>query len=255
MHLVLAATVVALTGLDPAVVVERWPAAEARQGVAVDASAFYAIDSTAIGKYDKATGRKLAEWRAAAGEAFVHLNGAVVVGRELVCAHSNYPGLPMWSSIEIFDATSLKHVGRRDLGVGRGSATWIDFHDGAWWVAFAHYSGRGGEPGRGSEHTTLRRFDAEWRENGSWAYPAAVVASWHGMSNSGGVWHGRRLYATGHDEPRLYVLEVPPTGGVLELIGTIAIESAGQGIAFDPASGLLYSIQRATKEVIVSRLP
>ncbi len=143
----------------------------------------------------------------------------------------------------------------RDLGTGRGSATWIDFHDGAWWVAFAHYSARGGEPGKGSELTTLRRFDEEWREQGSWTYPSEVVAKWGGMSNSGGVWHAGRLYTTGHDEPALYVLEVPPAGGVLKLVATVAIESAGQGIALDPASGLLYSIQRATKEVIASRLP
>ena len=74
------------------------------------------------------------------------------------------------------------------------------------------------------------------------------------MSNSGGAWHAGRLYTTGHDEPTLYVFDVPPSGGVLTLVATVAVESAGQGIAFDRDVGLLYSIQRATKEVLVSRL-
>ncbi len=250
------AAALAVVSLDAtAVTVGRWPAEEARQGVAVDAAAFYAIDATAIGKYEKTTGRKLAEWRAAASEPFVHLDGCVVTDSELVCAHSNYPAVPMHSTIEVFDTATLRHVRRRDLGTGRGSATWVDRHDGAWWVAFAHYSARGGEAGKGSDQTRLRRFDREWREQASWSYPPELVAKWGGMSNSGGVWRGGRLYTTGHDAPELYVLDVPPGGGVLKLVSTIAVESAGQGIALDPSRGLLYSIQRATKEVLASRLP
>jgi hypothetical protein len=251
---ILAAALALTTADTTAVVVKRWPTDEARQGVAVDATAFYAIDDRAIGKYDKTTGRKLAEWRAAPDEPFTHLNGCVVIGTELVCAHSNYPAVPMWSTIEVFDTATLRHVRRRDLGKERGSATWVDSHDGAWWVAFAHYSARGGEPGKGSEQTTLRRFDRDWREVGLWMHPPEIVARWQGMSNSGGAWHGGRLYTTGHDEPALYVFEVPPSNGVLKLVATVAVESAGQGIAFDPAADLLYSIQRATKEVLVSRL-
>ena len=246
-----AAAVVALQ----AAVVERWPAEEARQGVAVDRAAFYAIDDRAIGKYDRATGRKLGAWRAPSGDAFVHLNSGVVVDGELVCAHSNYPAVPMRSSIEIFDAATLRHRRTRDLGGGRGSATWVDFHDGHWWVGMAHYTRRGGERGRGSEHTTVRQLDTEWREVRSWRYPAAVVASWGGMSNSGGVWRGPRLYTTGHDEPRVYVLELPSSGDVLTLVGTLAIESKGQGIALDEGADLFYSVQRETRQVIVSRVP
>ncbi len=245
----------AFTVLDGATVVGRWPADEARQGVAVDATAFYAIDAAAIGKYDKVTGRRLAEWRADPSDPFIHLNGGIVVGTELVCAHSNFPAVPMRSSIEVFDATTLRPLRRHELGSGRGSATWVDFHDGAWWVAFAHYSARGGEPGKGSDQTTLRRFDREWREQASWTYPPELVAKWGGMSNSGGVWRRGRLYTTGHDAPELYVLEVPAGGGVLRLVATIPIASAGQGIALDPTTDLLYSVQRATKEVISSRVP
>jgi hypothetical protein len=238
-----------------ATVVQRWPADEARQGVAVDAAAFYAIDDRAIGKYDKATGRKLAEWRAERGDGVIHLNSGVVVDGELLCAHSNYPAVPMRSSIEVFDAATLRRLRRQDLGTGRGSATWVDRHDRSWWVGMAHYSGRGGERGRGSEHTTLRQFDLGWNERAAWRFPAAVVARWGAMSNSGGVWRGRRLYTTGHDEPRVYVLELPASGDVLRLVETIAIESAGQGIALDGGGELLYSVQRDARRVIVSRLP
>lgn len=239
-----------------ATVAGRWPAPEARQGVAVDATAFYAIDNRTIGKYDKTTGAKILEWRAGADEPFTHMNGGVVIGDELLCAHSNYPAVPMVSSIEVFDTATLRHKRSQPLGAGRGSITWIDFHDDSWWVAFAHYTLRGGEVGKGSEMTTLRRYDTTWRERESWSFPAEVVGKWAGMSASGGVWGGdNRLYTTGHDEPEIYVLDVPAGGGTLRLTATIRVESAGQGIAFDRASGQLYSIQRATREVLVSTLP
>ena len=254
MHALLA-TLIAVAGLQSAVVVERWRTEEAEQGVAVDATAFYAIDDAAIGKYDKTTGRRIAKWTAPPASHFVHLNSGVVVGRELLCAHSNYPAVPMHSTIEIFDRETLQHLRTHDLGSSRGSATWIDFHDGSWWVAFAHYSGPGGEPGKESDQTTLRRFDEEWRERGSWRFPPEVIAAWRGRSSSGGTWRGNRLYTTGHSEPRLYVLEVPKSGSVLRLVSTIAVETAGQGVALDPTADLLYSIQRATREVLVSRLP
>ncbi len=239
-----------------ATLVGRWPAPEARQGVAVDATAFYAIDNRAIGKYDKATGKKLAEWNAATEAPFIHMNGGIVIGDELLCPHSNYPAVPMVSSIEVFDTATLRHKRSQPLGAGRGSITWLDFHNGSWWVAFAHYTLRGGEPGKGSEMTTLRRFDAEWREQESWSFPPDVVGKWAGMSSSGGVWGpGDRLYTTGHDEPELYVLDAAPGGGTLRLVSVVRVESAGQGIAFDASSSRLYSIQRVTREVLVSTLP
>ena len=39
--------------------IEDMPAPEARQAVAVDADAVYAIDSRTIGKYDKRTGKRI----------------------------------------------------------------------------------------------------------------------------------------------------------------------------------------------------
>jgi hypothetical protein len=55
--------------------IRRFTAEEANQGVASDANFFYAIDDHAIGKYSKATGKRVAHWQ---GEppTFIHINSA-----------------------------------------------------------------------------------------------------------------------------------------------------------------------------------
>jgi hypothetical protein len=236
--------------------IRRYEAPEATQAVAVDDQFYYAIGSAAIGKYDKRSGQRVGAWEGTPGGAVAHLNSGVVFGNELYAAHSNYPATPMVSSIEVFDTTRVAHVRSIPLPAGIGSATWVDRLDGDWWVTFAHYAGRGGERGKGPEHTTLVRFDGEWQRRGTWSFPAAVVERWDGMSSSGGTWgRDRRLYTTGHHAPELYVLSLPESGRQLKLDAIIPIESEGQGIAFDRGAGLLYSIQRRTHEVLVSKLP
>lgn len=238
--------------------VRRYAAPEARQAVAVDTSHFYAITNREIAKYDRATGVRVAHWRGTDDGPFIHLNSGVVIDGRLYCAHSNYPAVPMVSSVEVFDTQSLQPVESIPLGIGMGSATYVDRFDNAWWVAFAHYAGRGGEPGRGPEYTTLARYDDEWRQTGAFAFPPQVVAQWDGMSSSGGVWRRSDgwLYSTPHHSPVLHVLRRPAAGARLELVRTIAVESEGQGIAFDPTdASILWSIQRKTGEVLVSRLP
>ena len=241
----------ATTG-EPLGVVRRYPAAEAKQGVAVDARFFYAIEDTAIGQYDRQTGARVGGWRGT-GDAITHLDSGVVIGTRLYCAHSNYPQTPMVSSVEIFDTTRMEHVEHVALP-HLGSATWLDRARGSWWVAFAHYGATGGEPGKTPADTRLVQFDNRWRPRRSWSFPGAVVARWGSMSSSGGVWVGRRLYTTGHDARELYVLEVPPSGSTLVLREIVPFDSHGQGIAFDRAAALLYSIQRQTREVLVSRV-
>ena len=76
------------------------------------------------------------------------------------------------------------------------------------------------------------------------------------MSSSGGTWvAGQGLYTTGYDARELYVLDLPVSGHELTLKAIVRFESAGQGIAIDRSDRLLYSIQRGTREVIVSKLP
>lgn len=238
----------------PLRVVRRYAAVEAKQGVAVDGGFFYAIDDAAIGKYDKSTGRRVGEWKPDGDVHIIHLDSGAVIDGRLYCAHSNYPQVPMVSSIEVFDTRQLSHVDSIPLPA-LGSATWVDRAHGSWWVTFAHYAGEGGEPGRPPADTRLVQFDEHWQPRGSWSFPPAVVQRWQGMSNSGGIWDGGLLYTTGHHAREIYVLELPPSGSELRLRAIIPFESEGQGIALDPAARVLYSIQRRTREVLVSALP
>jgi len=234
----------------------RFDAPAARQGVAVGASHFYAIGNRVITKHDARSGRQVDEWKGSEGGPVIHLNSGVVLDGKLYCAHSNYPAVPMASSIEIFDAGTLEHRGSRSLGIAAGSATWIDRRDDRWWVAFAHYAGRGGEPGKGPEWTTLVAFDEGWRRIAAYTYPPELVARFAGRSNSGGTWGGDGLlYLTGHDAPEVYVLRLPRSGSVLELVEILPAPIAGQGIAWDRSEpGVLYGIVRRDGRVIVSRL-
>ena len=240
-----------------AVELRRIPAAEANQGVAADERFLYVIDNHAIGKYDKDTGARVAAWEGAEGGPTHHLNAGLVRDGRLYVAHSNYPDVPMLSSIEVWDARTLRHVDSHSFGIHSGSATWIDFHDGSWWVAFANYDNRGGTPGRGVEWSTVERFDADWRQTGAWVFPDSLVSRFRPFSNSGGFWSAEGfLYLTGHDAPEIYTLRLPEGGSTLEWIGTIPAPIEGQGIGRDPADpAIVYAVDRGRREVIVVRLP
>jgi len=236
--------------------IKRFEAAEARQAVAVDAGYFYAIGNRSIGKYDKRSGERLAGYAGRKGGAIHHLNSGVVLDGRLYCAHSNYPGVPMLSSIEIFDTVTLEHVGSHSFGIMPGSATWIDRRDGLWWVAFGNYEGSGGIPGRGPEWTEVVLYDDQWRRVGGYGFPPEVVERFGTRSNSGGAFGpGDLLYATGHDAAEIYVLRIPTAGASLERVETLRVAAEGQGIAWDPSdSHILYTILRSTRQVVVSRL-
>jgi hypothetical protein len=247
----------AVAGPPPAAeLIRRYPAPEARQGVAVDASSFYAVANSTIARYDRKTGAKQAEWTGDP-KRFPHLNSCAVVGGELVCADSNYPQTPMRSWVEVFEPTRLTHLRSIPLGEQPGSLTWVDRHDGAWWAGLANYDGRGGAPGRDHRATRLVRFDDRWRLVRSWTFPDSVLERMKPTSASGGAWGADgRLYVTGHDRPELYVLSVPAKGEVLVLEGTIGLPFGGQAIAFDRSSrNVLFGISRADEAVLAVRLP
>ena len=103
--------------------IRRFRTDEAIQGVAVDESHFYAIANRRIGKYDKRSGQRVASWEGAPDGPIIHLDSGVVLDGLLYCAHSNYPGIPMVSSIEIFQTDTLEHAGSHSLGILGGSAT------------------------------------------------------------------------------------------------------------------------------------
>ncbi len=238
--------------------IRRFATAEAHQGVAVDATHFYAIDSAAIGRYDKTTGERGARWTETSDGAIRHLNGGVVIDGRLYCAQSNYPAAPPESTVEVFDPATLHHERTIRLEPSSGWLTWVDRHAGAWWGVFAHYEKTTRAPAAedGNQPTTLVRFDREWRPGQRWSFPSAVLARFGAYSNSGGSFGADgHLWATGHDRREVYVLGVPPAGDTHVLARTMDVPNPGQGIAWDRSRpGVLYAIDRATRAVLVLRV-
>ena len=231
------------------------PAEEANQGVASDGTYVYAIDNDRIGKYEIATGKRVAGWQ---GERalFPHMNSCTVVKHELVCAASNYPAVPQTSAVEIFDTRSMRHVRSISLGFGPGSLTVMERHAGKWWAVFANYDGKGGEPGRDHRHTTLVRMDDAFQQDAAWVFPLEILARFAPKSCSGASWGADgRLYITGHDHPELYVLELPEAGSVLTHVATIPIATPGQAIDWDPKQPRrLWSIARDERTMVASEI-
>ena len=236
--------------------IRRFPAPEARQGVAVDGEHFYAIVNSVIGKYDKETGARLAEWLGDRRQ-ITHLNSCAIIEDELVCANSNFPEIPMASSVEIFDPVTLEHRRSVPLGMAWGSLTWVERHQGRWWAGFAHYDETGGEPGRNHSFSEVVTFDDEWRRTGGYRFPDSVLARFAPTSNSGGSFgEDGLLYVTGHSAREIYVLRVPTQGPVLEHMATIAAPLEGQAWAWDRSAGrTLYGITRGSGEVVVMEVP
>lgn len=230
---------------------KRFKTEEARQGVAVDNAHFYAITNAAIGKYRKDTGERVGGWKEAAGGHIKHLNAGLVLDGKLLCAHSNYPEIPMKSSVEIWDPQTMQHLESIDLTTAGGSLTWVDRRDGLWFACFAQYA-KTGDPAK----TRILTFDTQWQKLGELRFPKEMVAKFGKNSSSGGSFGpGLHLFITGHDAQELYVLDLPVKGDVLTWQTAIPISAHGQAFAWDrSAPGLLYSIDRKTHEVIVSRI-
>ena len=237
--------------------VRRLNAPEANQGVAADKTHLYAIDNGRIARYDKASGVKQAEWTGDPVR-FKHLNACLIVGKELVCAGSNYPSVPQNSAVEIFDPVKMTHLRTIAIGPGIGSLTWVDRHGGFWWAMFANYDAKGGEPNRDHRWTTLVKYDDQWRRLEAWTLPETVLARMAPYSCSGGGFgDDGLLYVTGHDRPELYALKVPTEGAaVLDHVATLAIPVEGQAIVWDPYDKrILWGVNRATRQVVAVKVP
>ena len=139
----------------------------------------------------------------------------------------------MTSSLEIWDAATLEHVGSHSFGINWGSLTWVDFHDGYWWMVFANYDqpyGPDRTPYGRKAATQLIKFTQDFRMVEAWTLPKALLDKFALMSNSGGSWGPDGfLYLTGHDLGELYKMRLPTSGSVLELVATIPIERARPG--------------------------
>lgn len=241
-----------------AVELQRFDAPEATQAVAVDERYFYAIANSVIAKYDKVSGERIGVWQANAEMPLTHLNAGVVIDGKLICSHSNYPKFPEASSIEIFDCETLTHLENHSLGIYEGSLTWVDWHDDAWWAVFAHYS-KTNDPNplaKPHTHTSLVKFDQQWRRTGGWIFPAEVLDRFAPDSCSGGGWANGKLYCTGHDRGELYELALPKAGSTLLLKRTITAPITGQGMAWDRSQpGVLFGISRPQRQVIAVQVP
>ncbi len=228
----------------------RFQNPNARQAVAVDDGYLYVINNSAIDKVEKNDLTLTASWRDTTGS-ISHLNSGIIIDDTLYCASSNYPQVPMTSSIEMFTTYPLKHIGSHSFGIYKGSCTWILKKDGFWWAFFAHYENKAQSESKGVEWSTLVKFDHEWRAIASWTLPEELPGKLRPYSLSGGVFiENNRLLVSGHHEPYLYVLGFPKSGSTLELLGEYRAPIKGQGIALDETSNTIWGIDRSTKEAI-----
>jgi hypothetical protein len=224
---------------------------EANQGIGVDAAHFYAVDNQVIAKYDKKTGALVKKWEGDKKGPILHLDSAMLMNGKLFAAHSNYPDWPMTSSVEIFDAETMRHIGTHSFGIQWGSLTWVDWHQDHWWMTFANYDkpfGPDKTPYGRKVTTQMVKFTPDFRMVQAWVLPKQLLDRFEDMSNSGGSWGPDGfLYLTGHDPAELYRVRLPKAGSVLEVVDIIPMNVRGQGIAWDRSEpGVIYGIVRAT---------
>lgn len=241
------------TGQYEYIEVDRFHAPEARQGVAVDHDYIYVVGNYVIAAYGKDTRNKVHEWSCPEGEPLIHLNAGIVENGQLWTTHSNYPGVPMTSSIEVWNIPRLQHARTHSFGIRWGSLTWIDLHNGSWYACFAHYANRAAEPDRNPAWTQFVRFDENLKFVEGWVFPPGLIAEFGKYSSSGGAFGpDGRLYITGHDHKKLYVVEFPEMGSEMRWVDTIPFASEGQAFAFDPEKPWrIYSIIKRDRLVIV----
>jgi hypothetical protein len=235
-----------------------YPAPEANQGVAAGPHFFYVVDNFALARYEIGSGRLIDRWTGERNGPIRHMNSCFVDGGRVWCANSNYPQVPMGSSIEVFDAMSMKHVESYSLGMREeGSLTWFDRYGSGWIAAFSHYDKNGGVPFKDHAYSSVVTFDSDWRRTGGWLLPESTLQRMAPYASSGGAlgpdgW----LYLLGHDRPELYVVGRPEMGPVLTHIATIAIESEGQAFSWaKDGHRVVYTIDRGRHLVRTIELP
>jgi hypothetical protein len=232
---------------------------EAGQGAAADADHFYAIVNSAIGKYRKQDGELVKRWASSRSGPIRHINSCYAEDDLLYCSNSNFPEVPMASSIEIFDAQTMAHQRSFSLGIlEEGSLTWFERLGDGWIAGFAHYDEDGGLDYKDHSFASIVRYDAQWRRIGGWMIPETAIARMQPYAASGGALGADGLlYLTGHDRPEMYVMAAPSMGPKLVHIATITIDVEGQAFTWDKSSSerIVYGISRPNREVRAFRIP
>jgi hypothetical protein len=238
-----------------------YDALDANQGVGIDRSHFYAVDNTSITKHSRETGAPLLQIAGADGGPVIHMDSGAVRHGRLYAAHSNYSESPMESSVEVFDARTMQHVGSHSFGIDRGSLTWIDrAPDGSWWAGFANYDRVfDGEVYGDTDNTQVVQMNDRFEVVAGYTIPKEILDRFRPMSNSGGSWGpDGRLWLTGHDLGEAYVMEPPRAGSELRWIATVSLPGVeGQGIAWDLSGWrpTLWAIKRSTKQALQFEVP
>ncbi|AWM41350.1 hypothetical protein GobsT_00210 [Gemmata obscuriglobus] len=211
----------------------------ATQAAAATDEHIFAVSSTTVAMYDRATGKLLA----ASKDKAEHLNSAFVWKGKVYCAHSNYPKKPETSEIRVYDPATNKLSVFHEFKDPPGSLVW-NVHDGKnWWCCFAHYQ-------EDNAKTILIRMTDAFKEEQRWTFPKKVVDDWDKMSTSGGVWDGDTLLVSHHHYKVLYRLKVPKDGAELELVESLECPFPGQGIARDTKTAGLIGIDRGARKVV-----
>jgi hypothetical protein len=241
-----------------------YPAQDANQAVAVDATHFYAINNYRISRHDKMSGEFQQKWDGVSDKTgpIIHLDSAMVYEGLLYATHSNFPQWPMTSSIEVWDTQSMQHLRSHAFPDPLGSMTWLDRHDGFWWGGFGNYDRiippRLQAYGK-TENTVVVKMDDEFNILEQWRLPEELLPRLRPMSNSGGSWGSDGyLYLTGHDHPEVYVMTIPEAGQTLRWETTVIVDGFdGQGIAWDrdETALILWGISRANAEVWQLKMP
>ncbi|WDE98880.1 hypothetical protein PQO03_13655 [Lentisphaera profundi] len=228
------------------------------QGVAVDEKYFYGISNTRISKHDKLTNKIVATWQAK-GEKFKHfkhMNSGTVIDGKLYCAHSRFAVDPNDCTVEIWDVQGERLVYERSISMPRkhGSLTWIDQSpDGFWWMCYAVY-------GKNNHKTKLVKYRYEnnkFIEIDSYFFPQQVISQWGRWSCSGGSWDAdQKLYTTGHDHGRAYVLEIAKDNKLTYVRTEKDLGFYGQAIAWDRFSEkpMLWGIIK-NKSISLTHIP
>ncbi|WP_044206089.1 hypothetical protein [Flammeovirga sp. OC4] len=228
--------------------IKRYKAPHARQAVAATEEFFFVVDNNTIVKRTISDGKEVKRWQ---DDRLKHLNSAYIQNDTLFCAHSNYPEIPMHSSIEMWDINTLEHIGNHSFGIDIGSCTWIVQQKEHWYVMFVHYANEGKmQKNRDVSWSQLIQYDLNWNRQEAWVLPKALIEKVSPYSISGGVLlEDETILCTHHHFNELYTLKFPTMGSTLIWEKTTPSPVRGQGIAIDP-KGNLWGIDKKSREVI-----